>query len=641
MSKYGYAGEILKVDLSDGKIKKQPSADYTDKFLGGQGIAARLYWEMAPPQAGAFDPENCFIAANGPLTGFPGFAGFRWKICGKAPRGDRETFSYANLGERWGAWLKYAGYDALAVQGKADKPAYLFINNDSVEIRDASHLWGQTTFDTMDILKAEHGKNVSVLTIGPAAEHLISYANVLAEGGASGSGGLGAVMGSKNLKAVVVAASNKRPVAADPARVKQLVARLKAGRQGHGMPSPWAVPGITKDHICYGCGIGCGRQMYTADKGRRYKSFCQATNTYIGSVMRLYGKFDDAQLLAIRLCDGYGLDSAVMQGQIEWINACYQEGLISEKSTGLPLSKMGTAEFIETLTRKISFREGFGDTLARGTIAAAASVGVKAQEMLPRFIATKSSETKDYDPRLMMTTALLYATEPRRPIQQLHEVSMMLMMWLGWASGGPMPAFSSDIFRNAASRYWGDAIAADFSTYDGKALAAKKIQDHTYVKESLVVCDLRWQMGMVFQPGAQAGDRRLESQILSAITGKETDDTELYKTGERIFNLQRAILLRQGWPGRKGDVLLDYFHTVPLQKGEIFFNPDGLAPGKDGEKISRLGAVVDRKEFERIKTEYYEHRGWDAESGLPKKAKLEELQLQDVAADLKGRGLLK
>jgi len=223
MAGYGYAGKILKVDLSDGKISKQPSSDYTDKFLGGQGIAARLFWEMAPPRAKAFDPENCFIAANGPLTGFPGFAGFRWKICGRAPRGDRETFSYANLSERWGAWLKYAGYDALAVQGKADKPVYIFIDNDSVEIRDASHLWGQSTFDTMDNLKAEHGKKASVLTIGPAAEHLISYANVLAEDGASGSGGLGSVMGSKNLKAVVVAASDKRPVAANPERVRKLV----------------------------------------------------------------------------------------------------------------------------------------------------------------------------------------------------------------------------------------------------------------------------------------------------------------------------------------------------------------------------------------------------------------------------------
>jgi aldehyde:ferredoxin oxidoreductase len=641
MAEYGYAGKILKVDLSDGKITKQPSADYTDKFLGGQGIAARLFWEMAPPQAKAFDPENCFIAASGPLTGFPGFAGFRWKICGKAPRGDRETFSYANLGERWGAWLKYAGYDALAVQGKAGKPVYLFINNDSVEIRDASKLWGQSTFDTMDNLKAEQGKKASVLTIGPAAEHMISYANVLAEDGASGSGGLGSVMGSKNLKAVVVAASDKRPAAADPERVRKLVERLRVGRQEHGMPSPWAIPGVTREHVCYGCGIGCGRQMYTAEKDRRYKSFCQATGIYTGSVMRYYGKFDPAQLLAIRLCDGYGLDSAVMQGQIEWINACYQAGLISEKSTGLPLSRMGTAEFIETLTRKIAFREGFGDILARGTIEAAAVVGAKAQEMLPRFVATRSSETKDYDPRMLITTALLYATEPRRPIQQLHEVSLMMMMWLGYASGGPMPAFTSETFRNAALKYWGDALAADFSTYDGKALAAKKIQDLTYLKESLVVCDLIWQTGMVFRQGVREGEPRLESQILSAITGKETDDTELYKTGERIFNLQRAILLRQGWPGRKGDVLLDYFHTVPLQKGEIFFNPDGLMPGKDGEKISRLGAVVDRKEFERMKTEYYEHRGWDTASGLPKKARLQELQLHDVAADLEGRGLLK
>ncbi len=142
MPEYGYAGNILKVDLSSGKTIKQPSKDYTDKYMGGHGIAARLYWEMVPPEARAFDPENCFIAASGPVAGFPGFAGSRWKICGKSPLNVPESFNYCNLGERWGSILKFAGYDALAVQGKADKPAYIYIHDGKVEIRDASHLRG-------------------------------------------------------------------------------------------------------------------------------------------------------------------------------------------------------------------------------------------------------------------------------------------------------------------------------------------------------------------------------------------------------------------------------------------------------------------------------------------------------------------
>ena len=137
MAEFGYAGEILKVDLSDGKITKLQTDTYADKYIGGHGLAARLYWEMVPAEAKAFDPENCFICVTGPVTGFPGFAGFRWKICSKTALDDPESFSYCNLGERWGAYLKYAGYDALAVQGKAEKPAYIFINDGKVEIRDA------------------------------------------------------------------------------------------------------------------------------------------------------------------------------------------------------------------------------------------------------------------------------------------------------------------------------------------------------------------------------------------------------------------------------------------------------------------------------------------------------------------------
>jgi len=148
MAEFGYAGEILKVDLSDGKTTKLSTADYADKYIGGHGIAARLYWEMVPAEAKAFDPENCFICATGPVTGFPGFAGFRWKICSKTALDDPESFSYCNLGERWGAWLKYAGYDMIILEGQADAPVYLFVNDENVELKKADHLWGKTVSQT-------------------------------------------------------------------------------------------------------------------------------------------------------------------------------------------------------------------------------------------------------------------------------------------------------------------------------------------------------------------------------------------------------------------------------------------------------------------------------------------------------------
>ena len=189
MSNFGYAGEILKVDLVDGSTTKLPTADYADRFLGGKGFAAKIYWDIVPPQAKAFDPENCLICTSGPAAGFPRFASSRWLACGRTAAGEREAFSYGNLGGSWGNRLKFAGYDGMVVQGKADKPVYIFVHDDKVEIRDATHLWGKTSFETIDSLKAELGNKVSVLTIGQAAENLVVFATLFADEGASGSGG--------------------------------------------------------------------------------------------------------------------------------------------------------------------------------------------------------------------------------------------------------------------------------------------------------------------------------------------------------------------------------------------------------------------------------------------------------------------
>ena len=639
MTDYGYAGKILKVDLSDGTISRLPSSDYVDRFLGGRGLGAKLYWDMAPSDAKAFGQENCLICTSGPVAGFPGFAGFRWSICGKSHTGKKETFSYANLGGSWGARLKYAGYDGLVIQGKSAKPVYLFINGESVEIRDASNLWSKSTFEAFDSLKAELGKRFNVMTIGPAAENMVSFATVLADHGASGSGGLGAVMGSKKLKAIAVY-GNKRPIAADPARLQELANHMKAIDRKPPV-SMWGIPGITRKYNCYGCNLGCDRQMYTGENGRLFKHFCQATDVYKAPAMDYHGEGNEAQLLAIRLCDGYGLDTAVMKTVISLLIACHRKGLLSDKDAGLPLSKAGSAEFIEELTKKIAFREGFGDILAMGTIEAAESVGAEAKEMLGDFVATRSNETRDYDPRLIMTTALLYATEPRRPIQQLHSVAGPFMSWLDWVRGEEGAFFSTDYLHDVAVKFWGGKIAADFSTYQGKALAAKTIQDQTYAKESLVLCDMRWPINLACFPGGYVGETTLESQIYSAITGKELDEAGLNRVGERIFNLQRAIQLRLGWEPKESDTLLDYLFKQPLREGEMFYDEDCQAPGRNGKVISKVGAIVQREEFEKMKSEYYELRGWDIHSGLPTRTKLKELQLEDIARDLETRGLLK
>jgi aldehyde:ferredoxin oxidoreductase len=639
MANYGYAGQILKIDLSDGTTDIKPSNEYTEKYIGGQGVAARLYWEMVPAEAKTTDPENCFICASGPVAGFPGFAGFRWKICGKTNLNGIESFSYANLGDRWGATLKYSGYDALAVQGKAEKPVYVYIHDGIIEIKDASHLWGKSTFETSDSLKAELGQRVCVLTIGPAAENLVSFSTVLAEGGASGSGGLGAIMGSKNLKAIVVT-GDKRPRSANPDNVRQLVDIIQANRPKN-IPPIAVSPGLTHLKACYGCGINCYRENYSGQEGRQYKALCQASHLYMPESMRYTGKNTGAHLLAARLCDGYGLDTVVMASIIEFIEACHKEGILNERHTGLPLSKIGGSEFIEKLTGMIALKQDFGDIFSCGIIAAAAVIGPKATAMLPRFIATSGGEKKDYDPRLLITTALSYATEPRRPIQQLHEVIMTVFSYLHGNEKGSPSTFSSQDLNNLAQKIWGSSAAADFSTYQGKALAAKKLQDRVYGKESLVLCDLRWTTADLNRAQDVTGDTVTAAQVYSAITGKEIDDAGLSQVGERVFNLQRAILIRQGWQGRQNDNVLDYYFTVPLQKGEVFIDPDGLVPGKNGDIYSRLGCVLDKVEFENMKTEYYGHRGWDTVTGLLTRDKLNELGLWDVAEDLSVRGLLK
>jgi aldehyde:ferredoxin oxidoreductase len=635
---FGYAGEILKVDLSGGAIARLPTADYAERFLGGRGVAARIYWDMVPAETGAFDPDNCLVYVTGPVTGFTRLAGAcRWQVCGKSPVMEPEAFSYANLGERWGTRLKYAGYDGLIVRGKSDRPVYLYINNDTVEIRDASSLWGQPTFEACDRLKGELGGRVSVLTIGPAAENLVIFATMLTDDSASGAGGLGSVMGSKNLKAIVVA-GDRRPQTADPAGLESLAARILQLRKDTWKDWLDNIPGKTGLRACYGCTSGCFRKAYV-EGGRRFKFFCQAVHVYMEAAGNYHAGSTDVALLATRLCDQYGLDTTVMQPLIEWLGNCYREGILTEAATGLPLSEIGSAGFIEALTRKIVLREGFGDLLAQGIAKAAERVGKRAQELVSASVLTRANETNDYDPRLVLANALLYATESRRPINQVHELTHALWLWLNWTRGEEGAFLSYDDFLTVAGLFWGGDAAADLSTYAGKAMAAKKIQDRAYAKESLILCDFLWPIIWVRFAADHTGDPAMESRVLSAITGKEIDEAGLNHIGERVFNLQRAIQLRQGWGGRQGDRLLDYLHDEPLQS--VFFDPDCLVPGRNGEIVSRKGCKIERNDFEDLKSEYYGLRGWDVASGLPAEKKLRELGLADIAADLRARDLLR
>ena len=208
---YGYAGKILRVNLSAGDITTIPTENYADRFLGGRGIALKIYWDEVHPQIDALDPENRLIFISGPICGLPGFAGSRWQICGKSPI--LNQFSYSNLGGAWGVQLKFAGYDGLVISGKADKPVYMVIDNGKVELKGAAYLEGRGAIDTRYVLKEELEESYCVVAIGPAGENMVNFATLTADQDASGSSGFGAVMGAKNLKAIAVRGQGKIEIA--------------------------------------------------------------------------------------------------------------------------------------------------------------------------------------------------------------------------------------------------------------------------------------------------------------------------------------------------------------------------------------------------------------------------------------------
>jgi aldehyde:ferredoxin oxidoreductase len=635
MTEYGYAGEILNIDLSTHSVTHLETSQYSDRFLGGRGIGAKLFWDFVPSGINAFDPENCLVFITGPIAGFTGFAGCRWQICGKSPQVGPGFFSYANAGGSWGAWLKFIGYDGLIVNGKAQQPIFLYIDDQGkVEFRDASHLWGLTNGDTHKALAAEFGKDCRIFSIGPAGENGVYFSTGMTSDFSTAGGGLISVMGNKKLKAVVIKANQKkRPVAAQPEKVELLAKQVYEIKEKNWDPFP-KFETLGNSTPCYGCLPGpgrCSRRTYQTENGDTFRAFCQATTLYFHQATKYFkGDSSTTYHLATQLCDNFGLDSMVMESLIEWLGLCYQAGILSERETELPLSRIGSSEFIIQLVRKISYKEGFGEILAGGTLRASEQVGKDSQKLLGAAgVSTRDSLKNDYDPRLIYANGLINATEPRKAIQLLHSIALPLRRWVEWLNKKENVCLDSDVFRRIAEQYWGSIKAADLTSYEGKALAAKLIQDLGYARESLIVCDLMWQM--MYQVRTNYPDitcGTLESRIVSAITGKEINEKELMKIGERVFNLQRMILLRDGWSGRNGDVLLDYHFEEPLQR--TILSEECLVPGDKGQVVSRKGNVIDKNEFEKMKSEYYALRGWEVETGYPTPAKLQELELGDI-----------
>jgi aldehyde:ferredoxin oxidoreductase len=220
----------------------------------------------------------------------------------------------------------------------------------------------------------------------------------------------------------------------------------------------------------------------------------------------------------------------------------------------------------------------------------------------------------------------------------LHEISWLTGLWVMNQANPDFSPVTSEVFRAAATRFWGNEKAWDLNTHEGKAMAAAKIIDRTYVKDSLLLCDSSWPIMVSWNTPDGVGDCTLESRIFSAVTGIVTDEAELNRYGERIFNLQRGVLLREGRHPKSDDVPAEFNFTDPVET--VFMNPDVIIPGKGQDIVSRKGLTLDPDVFETMRKEFYDLRGWDSESGLQKARALEHLGLDDLAKDLKQMGMI-
>jgi len=635
---HGYAGKLLRVDLSSEHAYTVPTADYAD-FVGGRCMAAKIHWDEVPPSVGALDPENRLTFLTGPLTGFAGFASSRWQVCGKSPATDPEHFCYSNLGGTWGVTLKSAGYDGIIVEGRAGRPVYLLVEQAGTKLRDAGHLWGRGAIETREILKSELGQSANVVACGQAGENMVVAASLLADQDSSGSSGFGAVMGAKNLKAIAVVQGTNKLTAAHPDRLRELVQYYSWLRGDRHEQYHTMVAGKTRRDYCWGCPGPCIRIAWKADDGTEGKFSCQSALLYQGRAQKYYGQGQegDVPFRVTKLCDNYGIDTMAVHVIMSWLPRCYRAGILSEEETSIPLSQNGSLEYAVTLLHKMAHREGFGDLLARGVEKAAHAIGKEATEKLSDLI-HKAQQEDLYSARTYLVNGLLYTTEARMPIQEIHQTCIPILEWLGWAYGMKGAYTSSRVIQDMAVKFFGSEAAADFFSYEGKALAAKMIQDREYAGECLILCDYGWPVMTSPNTEDHVGDPGLESKFLSAVTGDEIDEAAFYRIGEKAFNLQRAILAREGHDGRRDDVLPEYNFTTPVRFDPL--NPEMLVPGPDGKPASRKDMVLDKDEFENMKGEYYQLRGWDVVSGRQTRARLKELGLHDVAGDLEERGLL-
>ena len=615
--------------------------DYLYQFIGGRGFTARLYWDRVAGNIEALGPENWLFFMPGPLAGTSAVACSRLVVGGKSPLLYPEQFGHATLGGSFAAKLKEAGFDGIAVTGKSPYPALLVLTNIGARIEPAGNLWGSDTQETLDALRARYGTNVEALAIGPAGEHQVRFALIMGYNGACAGHGFGAVMGSKNLKAVVISEGSHTVRVAEPEQLREINRTIRSLVRGRQLIDP-LVPGLelVRRSPCKGCPIGCARGIYRGVTGVvEHRKNCASAYFYSDYDKAYHGGTGSGlSFNATSLADRLGMCTQEMTKILWWIVECSSHGILTEEQTGLPLSKLGSQEFLLTFIHGLVNRQGFFDVLARGAMRAACEVGRDAERILEHILEGSGFSARLYNPRFFITTAIFHATDQTNPMAQLHEVCYPLFKWVLWyTTNGALSPATTDTLKKAARRFWKREDAVDFSKYEGKGEVACLIQNRAYAKETLVACDFFYPIVIAEGAADHVGDPTIESRLLSAVTGIRYSEEDFYTVGERIFNLTRMLQIREGHAGRDSDTLPTFNFNVPLDKDDSnyfeFFNPEFLLPGPNGQLVRRKGEVLNKQKFEAMLDEYYATRGWDTKTGMPTVRTLQRLGLAGIISE--------
>lgn len=602
---YGYNGKILRINLKERSTNVESlNLEEAKKYLGGRGLGTKMLMDEINPEIDALSSENKLMVVTGPLTGTATPTGGRYMVVTKSPLSG--TVASSNSGGFWGAELKFAGYDAIIIEEKSDTPVYINIEDDKVEIKDARNLWGKVVSETTDLLEKEHGEKVKVLTIGPAGENLSKLAAIMNDKDrAAGRSGVGAVMGSKNLKAITVKGSNRKIEVSDPDKLKEVFSRsLKKIREngvtGEGLPTYGTavlvniinengvhpvnnfqesyfdkaeeISGETlsekyliKKEACYRCPIACGRYCKADDiegGGPEYET--------IWSFGSDCGISDLGEIIKANYwCNEMGIDTISAGATLAAAMELYQKGYIKDDEIdGTPL-KFGNPEAVVEWTKKMALREGFGDKLAEGSYRLAEMYGVPELSM-----SVKKLEIPAYDPRGIQGHGLQYATSNRGGCHVR-----------GYLISPEILALPEKLDR--------------FSL-EGKATWAKIFQDLTASIDSLGLC-----LFTSFALGAED-----YADLYNAVCGTEHTAESILETGDRIWNLEKLFNLKAGIDSTE-DKLPKRLLNEPI--------PEGPSKGW----VHKLDELLPK---------YYEERGWSYK-GIPTQEKLKDLGLTDEAFD--------